>query len=123
MPTINDTVASYVAAFNETDPVRRRAAVAAAWTESGTFQDPHYEASGHDALDSLIAAIQDRLPGYRVRLISGIDAHHGCVRFSWAAGGMPDAPLYIGGTDYARIAPDGRFETVTGFYDALPSQA
>jgi hypothetical protein len=49
-------------------------------------------------------------------LSSGIDVHHDRVRFSWQAGGAPNAPL-----SSPTIAPDGRFDTVTGFTDAMPS--
>jgi hypothetical protein len=43
------------------------------------------------------------------------------VRFSWAAGGSNEAPLYLGGTDFATLAPDGRINIVTGFIDAAPA--
>jgi hypothetical protein len=43
------------------------------------------------------------------------------VRFSWQAGGTAEAPLFFAGTDFATLAPDGRFRTVTGFTDAAPA--
>ena len=70
----------------------------------------------------MIASVQQQLPGYRFRLSSGIEAHHDYVRFSWHAG-APDAPLFFAGTDFAAIAPDGRFSAVTGFIDAMPHLA
>ena len=69
----------------------------------------------------MIAAAQGQFPGYRIRLSSGIEAHHGRVRFSWSAGGTEQAPLFIAGTDFAELAPDGRLRAVTGFIDAMPS--
>ena len=91
MTTINETIINYIAAWNETDPSLRRALIARAWSA-----------------------------GYRFRLSSGIEAHHDQVRFSWTAGGAPDAPLFFAGTDFAKLAPDGRFQAVTGFTDAMP---
>ena len=44
------------------------------------------------------------------------------VKFSWAAGGSPDAPLYLGGTDFAVVGKDGRLKSVIGFTDATPAQ-
>jgi hypothetical protein len=67
--------------------------------------------------------VQERFPGYRVRLSSGIAAHHNRARFSWSAGGTEQAPLFFGGTDFAVLAEDGRLRTVTGFTDAMPSSA
>lgn len=120
MPHVNETVSSYIAAWNETDPARRRAAIARAWAEDGSYLDIMHDSQGHDAIDAMIAAVQEHFPGYRFRLWSGIQAHHDRVRFSWCAGATDDAPLYFGGTDFAMLAPDGRFHAVTGFIDATP---
>lgn len=121
MISINETVASYIAAWNETDSGRRRAAVARTWSEDGSYLDAHREGRGHAAIDTMIAAVEQRFPGYRFRLSSGIEAYHDRVRFSWSAGGTDAAPLLFGGTDFAMLAEDGRFRTVTGFVDAMPS--
>jgi hypothetical protein len=119
----NELVVSYLAVWNERDPARRRALIAKTWTETGTYIDAHRHGEGHDALDAMIRTTQDRFPGYQLRLISGIEAHHGYVRFSWAAGGAPSAPLYLGGTDIFTIAADGRLQSVIGFVDAAPAPA
>jgi hypothetical protein len=121
MSSINETIANYIAAWNETDPGRRRAAIERTWTADGTYLDSHRDSKGHVAIDAMIAAVQERFPGYRFRLASGIDAHHDRVRFSWNAGGTENAPLFFGGTDFATFGDDGRFRAVTGFTDAMPS--
>jgi hypothetical protein len=114
-------VVRYLAAWNERDPKRRRELVAAAWTEGGSYIDAHRHGHGHTAIDARLAATQVQFPNYRLSLISGIEAHNNFVRFSWAAGGTTEAPLYIGGTDFATLAPDGRMKTVAGFMDASPA--
>jgi hypothetical protein len=121
MTSINETVASYIAAWNETDTSRRRAIIERTWSDDGTYLDSHRDGAGHAAIDQMIAAVQQRFPGYRFRLSSGIEAHHDRVRFSWSAGGTETAPLFFGGTDFAVLAEDGRFRAVTGFTDAAPS--
>jgi hypothetical protein len=121
MTTMNETVANYIAAWNETDPARRRAIVARTFTEDGAYLDAHRAGNGHDAIDAMIGATQARFAGYRFRLSSGIEAHNSHVRFSWSAGGTETAPLYFGGTDFAQVASDGRFRMVTGFTDAAPA--
>ena len=120
MTDINTAIANYIAAWNETNEDKRRGVIASVWTESGSYLDAHRDSTGHEAIDAMIAAVQQRFPGYRFRLTSGIDMHHGRVRFSWQAGGTPDAPLFFAGTDFATIAPDGRLAAVTGFTDAMP---
>ena len=41
MSTVNETVAGYIAAWNETDPGRRREIVARTWSEDGSYLDAH----------------------------------------------------------------------------------
>lgn len=121
MINVNETVVRYVAAWNERDPKRRRDLVAKTWTEDGSYIDAHRQGTGHAAIDAMIGAAQDQFPAYRVKLISGIEAHHQFVRFSWDAGGTAEAPLYLGGTDFATLAPDGRIKLIAGFTDAAPA--
>jgi hypothetical protein len=119
--SVNDAVMRYVAAWNERNPERRRALVAQTWTESGNYVDAQRSASGHQDLDAMIAAAQEQFVGYAVRLVSGIECHHRHLRFSWAAGGTPEAPLYLGGTDFAALGSDGGLESVVGFTDEAPA--
>ena len=111
MNNVNETVVRYITAWNERDPKRRHDLVAAAWSEDGSYVDAHRHGKGHDAIDAMIGATQAMFPGYRLNLISGIEAHNNFVRFSWAAGG----------TDFAALAADGRISTVAGFTDAAPA--
>jgi hypothetical protein len=123
MSNVNEMVVSYLAAWNERDARRRRELVEQTWTERGLYVDAHRRGEGHDAIDALLKTAQDQFPGYRLRLVSGIETHNGYVRFSWAAGGAPDAPLYLAGTDFAILASDGRIQSVSGFVDAAPARA
>jgi hypothetical protein len=120
MSTVNEIVAGYIAAWNETDPGRRRDIIARTWSDDGSYLDSHRDSTGHDAIDAMIGAVQEHFRGYRFRLSSGIEAHHDRVRFSWSAGGTEQAPLFFGGTDFAVLAADGRLRAVTGFTDAMP---
>jgi len=121
MSNVNELVVSYVAAWNERDSKSRRELVAKTWTDNGTYVDAIRHAEGIAAIDSMIEAAQKQFPGYRLRLVSGIETHNGYLRFSWAAGGSPEAPLYLGGTDFATVAKDGRLQSVAGFADATPA--
>jgi SnoaL-like domain len=121
MSSINETVIGYIAAWNETDARRRRELIAQTWAKDARYVDSHRDSTGHAAIDEMIATVQQRFPGYRFRLSSGIEVHHDRLRFSWTAGGTPEAPLFFGGTDFAVLAGDGRLGAVTGFTDAVPS--
>ena len=121
MSNANEIVVSYIAAWNETDARKRRDIVAKTWTDGGIYVDAHRRGDGHASIDAMIEKAQKQFPGYRVRLVSKIEAHNGYIRFSWAAGGTEQAPLYLGGTDFAVAAGDGRLQSVTGFVDAAPA--
>jgi hypothetical protein len=121
MSNVNELVVSYIAVWNERDAKRRRELVAKTWVEGGTYIDAHRHGVDHDGIDAMINTAQTQFPGYKVRLVSKIEAHSGYVRFSWAAGGSEQAPLYLAGTDFGAIADDGRFKSVTGFVDAAPA--
>ena len=94
MANVNETVVRYLAAWNERDPKRRRDLVAETWIEDGSYIDAHRQGNGHAAIDAMLAATQAQFPGYRLNLVSGIEAHNGFVRFSWAAGGTKEARLW-----------------------------
>ncbi|HEY7294872.1 MAG TPA: nuclear transport factor 2 family protein [Dehalococcoidia bacterium] len=123
MSTANELVVSYLAAWNERDPQRRRDLISRTWTEDGTYIDAHRRGDGVSGIDEMIGTAQAQFPGYQLRLVSGIEAQNGYVRFSWAGGGVPEAPLYLAGTDFAVIGGDGRFRSVAGFVDAAPAPA
>jgi len=89
---------AYVAAWNETDPARRRAGIAAAWAEAGTYRDPVMAADGP----------------------AGIDAHSGALRFTWSLG-PASGPSVVEGVDFCTLAPDGRLASVVGFIDKAPA--
>jgi len=120
---VNELVVRYIGIWNERDAKRRRELIAKTWTEDGTYLDAHRHGAGHEGIDAMIGQAQEQFPGYQLRLVSGIETHNGYVRFSWAAGGMAQAPLYLAGTDFAAISSDGRLRAVTGFVDAAPAVA
>jgi hypothetical protein len=122
MSNMNEVVVRYLAAWNEPEPKRRHELVAKAWAEDGTYVDAAREGRGHDSLDAMIGTAQSHFPGYRLRLASGIEAHHDYLRFSWVAGGTAEAPLYIKGTDFVAVGGDGRIRSVVGFVDAAPAR-
>jgi hypothetical protein len=123
MSNVNEVVASYIAAWNERDPKKRRELIAKTWTDNGCYIDAHRKGVGHDEIDAMIAGVQERFAGYCFGLVSGIETHNGYVRFTWAAGGAPGAPLYFRGTDFGIRGEDGRLLTIAGFTDAAPAPA
>ena len=81
---LGDAVATYGAAWNETDSVARRRLLDRAWADAGVYCDPTGRAEGRDALHAHIAGFQEQFPGARIDLRSGSDEHDGYFRFAWA---------------------------------------
>ncbi len=75
------------------------------------------QGSGREAIDALIAGVQQRFPDGRFRLRGTPDAHNDRLRFSWALD-LGDAVAE--GTDFATLAADGKLRSVTGFLDRMP---
>ena len=115
-----DLAARYITAWNETDPDRRRALIAAVWTDDATYLDPMMQAEGHHGIDALIGSVQARFPEFRFVLTGRADGYGDRLRFSWDLG--PErGKAVVQGTDFAVLSSDGRLRAVTGFIDRMPA--
>ena len=112
----------YLAAWNETDPEARRAAVAEVFSADVRYTDPMVDVRGAEALAATIGAVQAQFPGFVFRLAAPADAHHDQVRFTWELGPEgTEAPIV--GSDVALLDADGRISAVLGFLDRVPAAA
>lgn len=111
--------AAYIAAWNETDPARRRALIEKTFTGDVSYVDPVMAGDGHDGVDGLIAGVHQRFPGFRFTLLDGANGYGDHLRFSWELGPEgADAPIQ--GSD-VMIMENGRIVKVIGFLDRVPA--
>ena len=122
MATPEQLAASYAAAWNERDSVKRRELLESACSPGIRFLQEgfEHEVVGFDALDRTIAEFQSTWPvdvDVRVELTSPVDSHHGFGRggFVWIFG---DDRGY--GTDFAELGDDGKMKTIVVFGDPGP---
>jgi hypothetical protein len=115
--TAVETIDTYVAAWNETDPAARSTLVERALGADVWYRDPMLEADGRAAFDAMVAAVQAQFPGLVMRRTSDVDAHHDLVRFTWALG-APGAEPAVAGVDVAKFDGDGRLHRIIGFTPA-----
>lgn len=120
---LSTVVDGYFAMWNETDPARRRAVIAATWTPDARYLDPMFAADGPDALDALVAGVHQQFPGHRFRLSSAIDTHHDRARWGWELVGADGEQPVAAGEDVAVLALDGRLREVAGFFQQPASAA
>lgn len=120
--TPEDAVRAYVAAWSTLDDSARSELLAQCWDENGTYIDPLFEVHGRQALATHIGRFlhdgaYGRGPGCRIPISSGVDHHHGMVRFTWVLLD-PDGTPVSQGTDVGELAPDGRLQRIVGFFGA-----
>ncbi|MGP3990931.1 nuclear transport factor 2 family protein [Streptomyces sp. 3N207] len=120
MNTYEAAVERYFAAWNAPDAESRAKAVAAAWTEDGSYTDPLAQVSGHDELAAAIGAAREQFPGCEFQLDGAVDGHHDIARFSWELVVTADGSSPAAGSDVLTLAEDGRISSVKGFLDRVP---
>lgn len=122
---IDEVVMAYSEAWHTPDEVRRRELLERSFAGDGTYTDPACAVSGRDALSTLIGdtlrgdAYDGALVGARILGSSGLDHHHGMLRFSWMVVDSQGQPA-LAGMDFVELAADGRLQRITGFFGPLP---
>ena len=119
---MQEIIERYIAAWNETDPGRRRGLVDSLWAQAGSYTDPLADAHGREEIDGLIGAMQGQFPGLVFRLFGPVDANHNQARFTWHLGPDGGEPIVIG-FDVAVLDAAGQISSVHGFLDRVPAAA
>ncbi|GEM46231.1 nuclear transport factor 2 family protein [Deinococcus cellulosilyticus] len=115
-------IEQYIAAWNETDSEKRLNLIQQTWSTDARYVDPLMQGNGIEGIDQMIAAVQQKYPGFRFTLLGAVDAHQNHARFRWGMG--PDGQeVVVEGTDFAVLSPGGLLQSVTGFLDRVPAQA
>ncbi len=116
---MQEIIERYLAAFNESDPERRRELLNDLYTSDSTYTDPHVDLRGPEQIDGFIAQTQERFPGVKFSLGGPVDSHHNQARFQWHAGPEEAPDAYVGFD--VIVTDEGRIRNVFGFMDAAPA--
>jgi len=119
MTDLNKIAENYISAWNETDAIRRKTLLEAAFTEGVRYHDPIMQGEGHAGVAALIEGVQQRFAGLRFALKGRPDGFANHIRFSWEMGREGSESL-VEGTDIG-VIEDGRLDIVTGFLDKVPA--
>ncbi|HVA89304.1 MAG TPA: nuclear transport factor 2 family protein [Chloroflexota bacterium] len=117
--TTREVVELYIGAWNARDEGERRTLLEQCWTDDGTYTDPQSDERGREQLSAHIEGLHGRMPGARFEVMAGPDHHHRYVRFIWRLTSAGAPPLE--GMDVGELAPDGRLQSIVGFFSALPT--
>jgi hypothetical protein len=101
----------YVAVWNESDPDRRRRAIAELWTPDGRHYVDTREARGYDALEKRITGsheknVRDR--GHRFRAAPNASALRDAVAFQWEMLPADGEQVVAGGLVFLMLDREGR---------------
>ncbi|MEU5955828.1 nuclear transport factor 2 family protein [Streptomyces sp. NPDC047525] len=113
-------VARYFEAWNAEGADDVTKAVAAAWSEDGSYTDPLADVSGHASIAAVIGGAHEQFPGFEFRRTGAVDGHHDIARFGWELVSVADGSAPVAGFDVIALAEDGRIRTVHGFLDRVP---
>ncbi|MFF3981594.1 nuclear transport factor 2 family protein [Streptomyces sp. NPDC001828] len=116
-------VARYFEAWNADSAEGIAKAVAAGWTEDGSYTDPLAEVAGHEGVAAVITGARAQFPGFEFRLLGAVDGNHDIARFGWELVSVADGSAPVAGFDVIALAEDGRIRSVAGFLDRVPAPA
>lgn len=97
--------ANLLAVFDERDPQRRAAAIAATYSPDVQWFDDEGVATGHAALDTKAAELQEKLPGLHFVAAGPVRQTRGLGFLAWEVR-TPDDTAVASGFDVAEIAED-----------------
>jgi hypothetical protein len=117
---LDDVLAAYDAAWNQSDGAERARLLTRALSEDGELVDPSGRYQGRQAVCDRIAGFSDRFPGARVTITSGIDEHHGFGRYAWRVD-TDKGETILEGVDVIERAEDTRLRRVVMFFGSLPA--
>jgi hypothetical protein len=118
---LDATVARYCGAWGEKDSATRDRVLAEVWATDGVYVDQApTQYDGRAALSAGIDTFQrGRFSGATIRC-SGVQSHHGYVRFTWTIVG-PNGATMLEGMDFGELDADGRIKRIVGFFGPPPA--
>lgn len=120
MSSLPRCFATFLAAWNEQDPAKRRDLIAASVTEDIVFTDPDHQIVGIAAVDRMITEFRAREGLAKLAPTSGIDMHHDRARYGWVVL-RPDGTRFEGFDAVALDLGQGKISRIDGFFGAMPA--
>lgn len=116
--SVREVVEAYQQGWTADGDEQRRL-LEVALTDDAELVQPNGRSVGRDAIVQRIAGLGERWPGAHVEITSGLDEHHGFVRYSWSL--RTADSVVLTGFDVGELAADGRLRRVVQFFGPLPA--
>lgn len=121
MQGLEQTIADYGAAWQETDDDKRRGLLERCFEEDGRYVDPTADVNGLADLSVHIGEVLASSGG-RVEITSQPNVHHDVVHFSWHMVDANGAEM-VSGHDFIRLGASGKIANLAGFFGNPPPLA
>jgi hypothetical protein len=124
--TLDEVVLAYIEAWSTPDEAVRRQLLDVSLADDASYTDPAYELRGKEEIASHIGrslngeAYDGAGAGARIPISSGVDQHHGMLRFSWVMIEPRERQILLEGMDFVELAADGRLQHISGYFGAFP---
>ena len=116
---VEDAVATYAAAWLETDETKRSTLLERCWSDDGHYTDPNSDVRGRQALTEHIGGFHAQMPGARIEITSGASHHNGNIYFRWRLVSA-EGTVVVEGVDFGKLSEDGRIRQIVGFFGPPP---
>ena len=120
MPTTQEVLHAYEAAWTAPDGATRRHLLEQCLTEDAVVIGPNYAHAGREAFAQALDQIRERLPTAHI-VLTGVQEQQGflCVKIEVVASDEQRWPV----VDFGELAPDGRLQRIVVFRDSPPEHA
>ncbi len=121
-PDVEALVKAYIAAWQETDYLKREKLLTQIWAPNGIYLDSQSEVKGRQKLVEYMGLVMQMNPSNRRVELSNIESHHGTFRFAWRSV-MPDGTVLNEGMDFGEVDNNGRIRRLVIFIGPLLPKA
>jgi SnoaL-like domain len=118
MPSAQQLIDAYCAAWNEPVPAARTEQLEAVLAQAARYTDPRADVRGAAGLSAHIGTIRATRPGSRVIRTTAIDRHHDIARFGFRVVSDNGTEL-LHGLDIIELTEGGRIARIIGFFGSL----
>ena len=114
------TTEDFFRAWDTDDDEERNRLLEASCTDDVEFSDDYASSTGRDVLALHVSNTRKYIPNATIRLNGDITVCRGEALIPWETVGAEGESMF-GGIDYVRVAPDGRFSRIVGFWTQQPT--
>lgn len=117
IPSVEEMIKQYVAAWNEKGLAEFKAAFAPCWAADATYTDPNFAlVKGVDGIAELANTSLEKIPVRKFHVLASPDYHHNAGRYTWKVD-LPEETKE--GFDYFEFNEENQITRLVSFFGPL----